>query len=553
MSSPRTTALTVAGLTVCGLIAYAVYFDYKRRNDTAFRKQLRKEKKRVDKSLAESREALAAASSVSDEDLVTALRLVQAEPKPGPEAREDYFMRQVAAGEQMVAQGGHNVEAALAFYRALSVYPSPPELLAIYQKTVPEEIVKLILRLINIDITSKVEAYSEVFPPKWAKVAIQARSAEIPPVTFGPEKVLVLTEDVAAGQVIYKEQPMLTCLDYDLQKAGTHCAHCFRVLPSSPSPPPTLVASDGTKSRFCSTECQQAAKTRWHTLLCTLDAPLPSLEAQLAEIGMLTSPEALHARREAQAKLQAYLQKDARVGAWLVAQFIARQLTAATEGQDTSPAVDFAGADAGINPEMKYRIEDHVERWTTGPVVTAQLAEEYAMIVGVLKTTLPGLEAFLSDESHKALVGKLVFNAFGVSFGNAGRTDRPPSTLRPEHTELTRTPLGTEHQVGSATYGISAYLPHSCAPNCVPTFPSDTAELSLVAAKDLKKGDELTIAYVDVKQREGEGETDCRMRRRKELARGWRFACQCERCLEEVTRSLDVEDGKIAAAVEAAA
>ena len=43
MSSRTSTILTVAGVTVLGgALAYAVYFDYKRRNDTAFRKKLRK-------------------------------------------------------------------------------------------------------------------------------------------------------------------------------------------------------------------------------------------------------------------------------------------------------------------------------------------------------------------------------------------------------------------------------------------------------------------------------------------------------------------------------
>ena len=43
MSSSRTTSvLTVAAVTVLGgLFAYAVYFDYKRRNDSDFRKKLR--------------------------------------------------------------------------------------------------------------------------------------------------------------------------------------------------------------------------------------------------------------------------------------------------------------------------------------------------------------------------------------------------------------------------------------------------------------------------------------------------------------------------------
>ena len=41
------------------------------------------------------------------------------------------------------------------------------------------------------------------------------------------------------------------------------------------------------------------------------------------------------------------------------------------------------------------------------------------------------------------------------------------------------------------------------------------------------------MAYVDVAQQPHESLNDCRLRRRKELARGWRFACTCHRCLQE--------------------
>jgi mitochondrial import receptor subunit TOM20 len=43
MTSRSATILAAASLTVVsGIIAYAVYFDHKRRNDVEFRKQLRK-------------------------------------------------------------------------------------------------------------------------------------------------------------------------------------------------------------------------------------------------------------------------------------------------------------------------------------------------------------------------------------------------------------------------------------------------------------------------------------------------------------------------------
>jgi len=41
----------------------------------------------------------------------------------------------------------YHLPAAVAFYKALSVYPSPLELMVIYEKTVPEPIFKVCLSL----------------------------------------------------------------------------------------------------------------------------------------------------------------------------------------------------------------------------------------------------------------------------------------------------------------------------------------------------------------------------------------------------------------------
>ena len=38
------------------------------------------------------------------------------------------------------------------------------------------------------------------------------------------------------------------------------------------------------------------------------------------------------------------------------------------------------------------------------------------------------------------------------------------------------------------------------------------------------------MAYVDVHQRSDESVADARRRRRQELARGWKFACECSKC-----------------------
>jgi import receptor subunit TOM20 len=183
MTSRSTSILTIAGITVVGgVLAYAVYFDYKRRNDVEFRKRLSKrclghcstypltnittgkEKKRVDKTLAQSKESLLSASGsteITPAALKEALEQIKNEVGPEtPEEKEAFFMNQVSMGEQMSLRGMFSafhlpctmfnvvigpefyLPAAMSFYRALRVYPSPVELIVIYQKTVPEPIFK---------------------------------------------------------------------------------------------------------------------------------------------------------------------------------------------------------------------------------------------------------------------------------------------------------------------------------------------------------------------------------------------------------------------------
>jgi import receptor subunit TOM20 len=68
-----------------------------------------------------------------------------------PDEMEQFFLAQITQAEQFVSKGSHttyraevtvgpsmHLTAAQYFYKALKVYPSAPELLDIYKKTVPE-------------------------------------------------------------------------------------------------------------------------------------------------------------------------------------------------------------------------------------------------------------------------------------------------------------------------------------------------------------------------------------------------------------------------------
>lgn len=88
---------------------------------------------------------------------------------------------------------------------------------------------------------------------------------------------------------------------------------------------------------------------------------------------------------------------------------------------------------------------------------------------------------------------------------------------------------------------VLSQLNHSCAPSAKPAFTSGTAELHLVATRDINVGEEVTVSYVDTSKRSKDNAMEARRRRRMELARGWHFACSCTRCeLEKVTLNIVV-------------
>ncbi|ORY18996.1 mitochondrial outer membrane translocase complex, subunit Tom20 domain-containing protein, partial [Clohesyomyces aquaticus] len=164
---PSVIAAITAGTVVTGFLAYAVYFDHRRRTDPEFRKQLKRESKKQARAAKEEAEAQGKEQKKAIRDAVERAN-EEGFPKD-PEEVEAYFMQEVAQGEGLCQQGttrpvngGHDVvadcitgadsvEAALCFYRALKVYPQPRELINIYDKTVPKPVLDILAEMIAVD------------------------------------------------------------------------------------------------------------------------------------------------------------------------------------------------------------------------------------------------------------------------------------------------------------------------------------------------------------------------------------------------------------------
>lgn len=214
-----------------------------------------------------------------------------------------------------------------------------------------------------------------------------------------------------AGQ----EFPIVAALDMDLQLAGTHCTHCLRTIEAN-----MAITDDASvlPSKYCSKVCLLASKSRSSSLLFTVEPPLPP---EIPAPPM--PPVAIESRRAAQTKFVDYLKKDAHASPLLVARFIARQVAVETNkmvsaaGKKTpAESDDFTDAETD-----EYVLADHIERWRYLEMKAPE--EEHALLVEILQFALPGLEQFITDERHATLLGKVVYNSYGVCF-NGGRDDK---------------------------------------------------------------------------------------------------------------------------------
>ena len=115
--------LTFTAVAATAVAAYAVYFDYNRRNSKEFRKSLKK------KSVKQAKQAkkVEEESKKSKLDSIKKALAEELEKNPIPtelSEKENFFMQQVALGEQLLSLPGQKMDAALCFYKALAVYPT---------------------------------------------------------------------------------------------------------------------------------------------------------------------------------------------------------------------------------------------------------------------------------------------------------------------------------------------------------------------------------------------------------------------------------------------
>jgi len=159
MAQPSTIATATVAAVATGVLAYAVYFDYRRRNNVEFRRALRRNEKK--QARAEKDQAVAT-KEAQRRNIQRAVDDAKAEGFPSdPDEKESYFLNEVQNGEALGADPTKVIEAALAFYKALKVYPTPSDLINIYDKTVAKPILDVLAEMIAYDGTLKIGGFTQ--------------------------------------------------------------------------------------------------------------------------------------------------------------------------------------------------------------------------------------------------------------------------------------------------------------------------------------------------------------------------------------------------------
>ncbi|KAI0171760.1 mitochondrial import receptor subunit tom-20 [Hypoxylon sp. FL1284] len=149
MDRSSTVLSITAATAAAGLLAYAIYFDHQRRADPDFRRNLRREERR--RARVEKEEAVQQTKQQRD-DIHSSVDDALKEGFPSDtNEKEQYFMSHVQQGEALGMDPSKTIDAALAFYKALKVYPQPRDLINIYDKTVEKRVLDVLAEMIAYD------------------------------------------------------------------------------------------------------------------------------------------------------------------------------------------------------------------------------------------------------------------------------------------------------------------------------------------------------------------------------------------------------------------
>ena len=224
------------------------------------------------------------------------------------------------------------------------------------------------------------------------------------------------------ADLVAQERPIVSVLDADLEGNGSHCSQCLRQLHDGDALKPD---GDRLASAFCSKECEAKLKVESQSLLFGPEYAIP------IELNPNEDSGFAQKRDDAQTAFARFIRESGRIHVTLVARFIARQVVNETV-KLLPPGHPSAPTENGEWTGHGYTLFDHMERVRFLELNANE--DEAEQLRAILKANLQGLEEFVTNERYTVLIGKLAYNAYGISFAG-GRDDKVRYTHLRAHTQ----------------------------------------------------------------------------------------------------------------------
>jgi len=327
------------------------------------------------------------------------------------------------------------------------------------------------------------------------------------------------------------------------------------------------VSSDG---RFCSVECERDARASFYETEQTMD--LRRME-KYCEENELKFP--LMALRIATRSVQRSFRLDANANAnakasvqFMVTQSMRKKLIKEmniSEEEVNQMTPEEAARRIRENEEEEEEEEARTNKKEEGAMsidrktmkkyanvaellVHAHVDDEHQMFPSwkeehaLLLQTLESCEKIRDSEEEKAkirsvfdirwyadLTTRFHLNSFKVEYPVSASSSSSQGDFRAMMEQTLTSSIRTGASNGSAIYAYGSMFNHSCAPNVNVTWPERNHLVEFVANENIKQGEQLTIAYIDLNE-------DWSLnvaKRRAQLEEAYGFVCECPRCVSE--------------------
>ena len=326
------------------------------------------------------------------------------------------------------------------------------------------------------------------------------------------------------------------------------------------------VSSDG---RFCSVECERDARASFYETEQTMD--LRRME-KYCEENELKFP--LMALRIATRSVQRSFRLDANANAnakasvqFMVTQSMRKKLIKEmniSEEEVNQMTPEEAARRIRENEEEEEEEEARTNKKEEGAIsIDRKTMKKYANVAellvhahvdehqmfpswkeehALLLQTLESCEKVRDSEEEKAkirsvfdirwyadLTTRFHLNSFKVEYPVSASSSSSQGDFRAMMEQTLTSSIRTGASNGSAIYAYGSMFNHSCAPNVNVTWPERNHLVEFVANENIKQGEQLTIAYIDLNE-------DWSLnvaKRRAQLEEAYGFVCECPRCVSE--------------------